>query len=80
MNTDTAQLNKRRDYRFPCSGQSVDAELMVGDRKIHAYLRNESSGGFGLYVDGEPPVKRTTWSKSPSATDSTVSRSLRPTL
>lgn len=58
MNTETAQRDKRHDFRFPLSGQAADAELLVGDRRIYACLRNESSGGFGLYVEGEPPVKK----------------------
>ena len=58
MNTDTAQVDQRHDFRFPLSGQVADAELLIGDRRIYASLRNESSGGFGLYVEGDPPVKK----------------------
>lgn len=58
MNTDTSLAEKRRGVRFPVPGEFVDAQLLVGDVEIPVRLIDESSGGFGLFVESKPPIQR----------------------
>ena len=59
MNQNSVQLDQRGAYRIPISEElPIEVRLLAGDREIHAHLRNESSGGFGLFVEGEPPLRK----------------------
>ena len=58
MDTNTIQKDQREAFRIPTPGQSTEVELFIGGNAIPAQLKNESSGGFGLYTIGKPPVKK----------------------